>query len=211
MARSALRRRWSAPSTSPSMRAMPILPLTCSSRPLTTNGWRRPSSTRSATWTTSTSSLASSMSTANSSPPKRATVSLGRTQDRSRSATWISSRSPAAWPQAVVDLLEPVQVDEQHRHRRGLALGPLEGVVDPVLEQGPVGQRGQRVVERLVDQLVLELAALGDVAGVEDQPADAGVVEQVGDGDLGRAPVPVAVAQGQLQLQDPVGAFGDLG
>jgi hypothetical protein len=54
------------------------------------------SSTRSATWTTSTSSLASSMSTADSSPPKRATVSLGRTQDRSRSATWMRRRSPAA-------------------------------------------------------------------------------------------------------------------
>ena len=35
---------------------------------------------RSATWTTSMSSLASSISTANSSPPNRATVSLGRTQ-----------------------------------------------------------------------------------------------------------------------------------
>jgi hypothetical protein len=35
----------------------------------------QPSRTRSATWVTSMSSLASSMSTANSSPPKRATVS----------------------------------------------------------------------------------------------------------------------------------------
>ena len=113
--------------------------------------------------------------------------------------------------EAVVDLLEAVQVEEQHGHRRRLALGPLEGVVDPVLEQGPVGQRGQRVVEGLVDELVLELAALGDVAGVQDQAADAGVVEQVGDGELDGAPVAVAVAQRQLQLEHAVGPLGHLG
>ena len=118
---------------------------------------------------------------------------------------------PGGVAEAVVDLLEAVQVEEQHRHRGRLALGPLEGVVDPVLEQGPVGQRGQRVVEGLVDELVLELAALGDVAGVEDQAADAGVVEQVGDGELDGAPVAVAVAQRQLQLEHAVGPLGHLG
>jgi hypothetical protein len=113
--------------------------------------------------------------------------------------------------EAVVDLLEPVQVEEEDGHRPGLAFGPPQGVVDPVLEQGPVGQAGQRVVEGLVGELVLQLTALGDVAGVEDQAADAGVVEQVGDGDLGGALVAGAVPQGQLQLQDPVGPLGDLG
>jgi hypothetical protein len=66
-------------------------------------------------------------------------------------------------------------------------------------------------VEGLVDQLVLELAALGDVAGVPHQPAHPGTVQEVGDRELGRAAVAVAVAQGQLQLQDPVGALGHLG
>jgi hypothetical protein len=113
--------------------------------------------------------------------------------------------------QAVVDLLEAVQVQEQHGHRGCFPPAPFEGVVDPVLEQGPVGQRGQVVVEGLVGQLVLELAALGDVAGVEDQPAHAGVVEQVGDGELHRALLPVAVLEWELQLDHAVGYLGDLG
>jgi hypothetical protein len=66
-------------------------------------------------------------------------------------------------------------------------------------------------VEGLVDELVLELAAFGDVAGVEDQPADAGVVEQVGDGELDGAVVAVAVAQRQLQLEHAVRPLGHLG
>ena len=74
-------------------------------------------------------------------------------------------------------------------------------LLDPVLEQGPVGQVGQRVVERLVHQLVLQLLALADVAGVEHQTADAGVVEQVGDGHLGLAQPTVAV--GIVNSSDP--------
>ena len=66
-------------------------------------------------------------------------------------------------------------------------------------------------MEGLVDELVLELAAFADVAGVEDQPADAGVVEQVGDGDLDGALLPVAVLEGELELQHPVGPLGGLG
>src|SRR5579859_4387897 len=45
-----------------------------------------------------TSASAPGSSTANSSPPRRATVSAGRTADVSRCATSTSSRSPAAWP-----------------------------------------------------------------------------------------------------------------
>jgi hypothetical protein len=105
--------------------------------------------------------------------------------------------------QAVVDLLEAVQVQEQHGHRGGLPLGPLEGVVDPVLEQGPVGQGGERVVEGLVDELVLQAAAFGDVAGVEHQPAHAGVVEQVGDGELDGALVPAGWRSGSSSSSTP--------
>jgi hypothetical protein len=94
---------------------------------------------------------------------------------------------PGGVAEAVVDLLEAVEVQEQHRHRGAVASGPQQGVVDPVLEQGPVGERREAVVEGLVRELVLELAAFGDVAGVEDQPTDAGVVEQVGDRHLGGA------------------------
>jgi hypothetical protein len=67
-------------------------------------------------------------------------------------------------------------------------------VLDPLGEQRPVGQAGQAVVERLVDQLGFELLAVGDVAGVQHQAAHVGVLEQVGGHRLGVQPGPVAVA-----------------
>ena len=53
-------------------------------------------------------------STTNSSPPKRATTSVWRTMRRSRSATAHSSSSPHGMAERIVDLLELVEVDEQH-------------------------------------------------------------------------------------------------
>ena len=44
--------------------------------------------------------------TANSSPPRRATVSAGRTQARRRSATATSSSSPTAWPSVSLTVLK---------------------------------------------------------------------------------------------------------
>ena len=72
--------------------------------------------------------------------------------------------------QAVVHRLEVVEVDEQHRHRRTLARRSGQGVLDPVAEQRLVGQVGQRVVERLVGELLLEPLLLGDVPEAPDPP-----------------------------------------
>ena len=138
-------------------------------------------------------------------------MSLGRTQATEPLADLDEQPVAGGVAEAVVDLLEAVQVQEQHRDRGGVAFGAEEGVVDPVLEQGPVGQGGEVVVEGLVDELVLELAAFGDVAGVEHQPADAGVVEQVGDGELGRAVMASVMPDWQLQLEHAVGPLGDVG
>ena len=52
-------------------------------------------------------------------------------------------------------------------------------MLQPVGEEHPVGQAGQRVVERLVGQLPLELAALGHVAQGDDQAGDGLVGAQV--------------------------------
>ena len=79
--------------------------------------------------------------------------------------------------EAVVDHLEVVQVHEEQTG--GLPSVP-ERVLQPVLEQGPVRQAGQRVVERLLGQLLLVQRPLGDVTVVEDQTADGGVVKKVG-------------------------------
>ena len=58
-------------------------------------------------------------------------------------------------------------------------------MVDAVAEEGAVGEAGQRVVEGLVQQLLLEALPLGDVAGVQHDAAHDRIAEQVGGDDLG--------------------------
>ncbi len=82
-------------------------------------------------------------------------------------------------PLGVVDHLEVVQVDEEHPGDGAAALAPGERVADPVQEQHPVGQSGQRVVEGPVGELALHLPLLGDVAQGEHQPAHRRIGPQV--------------------------------
>ena len=90
--------------------------------------------------------------------------------------------------EAVVDVLEVVEVEEQHRHRPLVAAAPDERVLDAVAEQRAVRQPGERVVEGLVLEFVLEGLALGDVAHVQHDPLDGLVAEQVAGGRLDVAP-----------------------
>ena len=60
---------------------------------------------------------ASGMTTTNSSPPQRATRSKLRRFRLTRSASCLSTWSPAAWPWVSVDLLEAIDVEEDRRHR----------------------------------------------------------------------------------------------
>ena len=73
----------------------------------------------------------------------------------SRSLTMLEQRVAGRVAEAVVHRLEVVEVDEQHRELPAVALEPGGRVVDPVAEQRLVGEPGQRVVERLVRELVL--------------------------------------------------------
>ncbi|MNT52619.1 hypothetical protein D3C72_1896520 [compost metagenome] len=61
---------------------------------------------RSSQATCSPSWSVSINSTMNSSPPRRATVSISRTRDRRRLATWISNWSPALWPRLSLTTLK---------------------------------------------------------------------------------------------------------
>ncbi len=58
--------------------------------------------------------------------------------------------------EAVVDHLEVVEVEEQHRHPPVVALWPGQRPVEAVEQQGAVGQAGERVVGGLVGQALLE-------------------------------------------------------
>ena len=79
----------------------------------------------------------------------------------------------------VVDDLEVVEVDEQHARDQRRPPGGGELLGDPVLEQHPVGQPGQRVVEGPVLQLLLELVLLGHVPQGEDEAGDGRLGAQV--------------------------------
>src|SRR5205823_2748726 len=83
--------------------------------------------------------------------------------------------------------------EEEDGRQAGAALDPAEGEAKAVEEEAPVREPGESVVQRLVDELLLGLLALGDVSSRDDPTPDAGVVEQVGDAALDPAPGPVAV------------------
>ena len=141
----------------------------------------------------------SSSSTANSSPPNRAAVSVGRSAASSRSPTSRSTCVSDGMAEAVVDRLEVVEVDEHDAHRRALLRAPRQCVRDAVGEEGAVREPGDRVVERLVGELALERLALADVARVQDDAADVLVVDQVGVPDLELELGAVAVHQRALE------------
>ncbi len=82
----------------------------------------------------------------------------------------------------VVDLLEAVEVDEQRRALGAAPAGAREHLLDPVEDQRPVGQTGERVVQRLVPD-ALEQPGVADrdrrLARETAQPArELGVVAQ---------------------------------
>ncbi len=103
-----------------------------------------------------------------------------------------------AVPEAVVDVLEVVEVDEQDGQRVAPPPRPGERVVEPVGEQGAIGQTRERVVEGLVPEFVLERLAGGDVAVVDDQAGDRRVVEEVLADRLDRPPRAVRVTDAEL-------------
>ncbi len=96
-----------------------------------------------------------------------------------------------AVPQAVVHGLEVVEVQEQDSQRPGGAGRPRQSMREAVLQQGPVRQPGQRVVERLVPQLVGQGAPLGVVAAGQHEARHVRIVQQVGDDGLDLAPAAV--------------------
>jgi hypothetical protein len=71
-----------------------------------------------------------------------------------------------AMAHAVVDDLEPVEVEEEHRELLPPPLGPGERVLQAVHEQGPVGQTGERVAEGLPSELIEPARELVDLVGL---------------------------------------------
>ena len=116
-------------------------------------------------------------------------------------ATTTDPETPAGvTPDELAGLREQLgRVEKENGDRRAPRCPAGEGMLDPVLEQGPVGQARQGIVECLVEQLVFELPVYAYVPRVEHETLDARLVDQVGDAGLDKA---VMVGVADLQLRD---------
>ncbi|KQW97190.1 hypothetical protein ASC94_10405 [Massilia sp. Root418] len=74
--------------------------------------------------------------------------------------------------QRVVDLLELVQVHQQHRHQCLVALGRVQRLLQPVPQQVAVGQAGQRIVVDFVLEQRSALLQGRDIVDDADKVAD---------------------------------------
>ena len=83
----------------------------------------------------------------------------------------------------VVDLLEPVEIDNQQGEPVARAPGPATAVVHAIIEERPIGKARQRIVERLVFQRIVVCLLIGDVADVGDLPGPA-VIDQLAHRDF---------------------------
>ena len=133
-----------------------MLAVSDSSRPISlcmSYGWRSTSSRRSATSSGPASSVEPSTSTTNSSPASRAAVSPSRMTLSQPCGDDPQQLVAGGVAEAVVDVLEAVDVDVQRRDRQLLAPRAREHLLGAVERQHAVGQAGERVVKRLVAQL----------------------------------------------------------
>ena len=115
--------------------------------------WTGPSSSSSVRRATATASSGPAMSgsrSANSSPPRRATRSAGRVDALRRSADALEQDVAVVVAERVVDLLEAVEVHQQHADLAAAQLGGREGAAHALVQLRAVGQAGERVVVGLM-------------------------------------------------------------
>ena len=103
-------------------------------------------------------------------------MSAARQPPAASRATSTSSSSPTAWPEAVVDRLEAVEVEHEHARAVPAALGAGHGLVDALGQQRAVGELGQRVVEGEALQLPVRV---GELAGALGHPPLEVLVERL--------------------------------
>ena len=107
MAASAAATRASASWKSVVAMAMPMETPICTVAPSTRIGWEMAAIMRSATMASISRLSMPSTRTPNSSPPRRAAVSVSRTAEWMRSATSVSTTSPTWWPKWSFTGLKP--------------------------------------------------------------------------------------------------------
>ena len=116
--------------------------------PANSNGCAKASSSLRVKTTAARGSLIAVCTTANSSPPNRATTSLAR-RLRAQSLAH-RAQQPVADQVAerIIDPLEAIQVQQQHGDLALIAPRLRQRVLQMILEQGAVRQIGQGIVLR---------------------------------------------------------------
>ena len=93
--------------------------------------------------------------------------------------------------QRIVDLLEVVQVEEDHGHFVVRALGAAKPVCHAILKQRAIAKPRQRIMQRLVSKMFLQRDTLRHVADREHDAVDVRVGEQVRRNGFGAHPFTV--------------------
>ena len=104
------------------------------------NGWATASSSFRAIRPSVAGSSKSSTTTMNSSPPSRASRSDVAQRGGERRADALQELVADPVAERVVDVLEPVEVDEQHADAAAAALRLRDRLREPLVQQQPVGQ-----------------------------------------------------------------------
>ena len=140
------------------------------------------------------------MRTANSSPPRRVAVSQAADAAVQAPRDLLQHRVALGVAERVVDVLEVVEVEEDHRERRAAAPAARQRLLDAVAQQHAVREAGERVVAGLVQQPALERLAVADVAGVQDDALDRAVADEVRRQRLDVDPAAARVADAVLDV-----------
>ena len=89
--------------------------------------------------------------------------------------------------------------------RPALPAGVGDGPTQPIEEERAIGEAGQRVMERLVRQLLFGLLIILDVVDVGDDPTDGWIVEEVREVQFDPAPRAVTVPDPDLDREAGTG------
>lgn len=106
--------------------------------------------------------------------------------------------------QAVIDVLEAVQVQEQHGTLSAVLLLVVEGRQQAAFEQCAIGQAGKRIVVSLVVELGLGVFEAGDIGEDGDEMGDLLItIAHRADGQPTGVQLAVLAAIGDFPCQCP--------
>ena len=124
-------------------------------------------------------------STANSSPPSRASVSVAAQRVEHARADLLEQEVAGLMAERVVELLEAVEIGDEQRQRQAVLLGERELLAQTLVEVAAVRQPGQLVGRRLA----AGLRERADLAEAQGQPQQRGDDGRAGEGQRRRVDV----------------------